>query len=193
MQNPLPFVQALAHVRETADGMTISLGSRQLGFIDTPGHARHHHCVWDERSQGFFSGDPFGLSYREFDTALGPWLMPTTTPVQFDPGALRESVGRMLAYRPRSMYLTHYGPVDEVERRGAQLLGQLDDMVALANSMAAGPGRHDALKRGLFEIHRRGLRHHGSSLSDARIRELLALDLELNSQGIGIWLDRNAS
>jgi len=28
------------------------------------------------------------------------------------------------------------------------------------------------------------------TLAHARIRELLALDLELNAQGIAIWLDR---
>jgi hypothetical protein len=28
------------------------------------------------------------------------------------------------------------------------------------------------------------------TLADERIRELLALDLELNAQGLAIWLDR---
>jgi hypothetical protein len=31
------------------------------------------------------------------------------------------------------------------------------------------------------------------TLSDERIRELLGLDLELNAQGIAIWLDRHAA
>src|SRR5205814_2808706 len=98
----------------TEDGSTIALAGRELRFIDTPGHARHHHCIWDERSRGFFTGDTFGLSYREFDTDQGAWLLPTTTPVQFEPGALRQSVLRMLSAQPRQMYLTHFGPVDEV-------------------------------------------------------------------------------
>ena len=44
--------------------------------------------------------------------------------------------------------------------------------------------------RGLEAIHLTSLRAHGVTLSDERIRELLALDLELNAQGIAIWLDR---
>src|SRR5512144_1116715 len=49
----------------TTDGMTLTLGNRVLEFIDTPGHARHHHCVWDERARTWFTGDTFGLSYPE--------------------------------------------------------------------------------------------------------------------------------
>ena len=44
--------------------------------------------------------------------------------------------------------------------------------------------------RGLESIHLGSLRRHGVALEDERIRELLALDLELNAQGIAIWLDR---
>ena len=39
-------------VLATADGMTLELAGRPLEFIDTPGHARHHHCIWDAASRG---------------------------------------------------------------------------------------------------------------------------------------------
>ena len=71
-----------------------------LRCIDTPGHARHHLCVWDERSRGWFTGDTFGLSYREFDNADGaPFVIPTTSPVQFEPEPLKASIRTMLATR----------------------------------------------------------------------------------------------
>ena len=180
-------------VVQTADGMTMTLAGRPFLFLDTPGHAMHHHCIWDERSRGFFTGDTFGLSYREFDTARGTWIMPTTTPVQFQPEALRRSIERLLAFTPQQMYVTHYGPVGDVSRLAALLLAQLDEMVALARSLAKSPDRHAALKLGLEAIHLRSLRAHGVTLSDERIRELLALDFELNAQGLAIWLDRTAT
>src|SRR5215218_5021455 len=31
----------------TRDGMTIELAGRPLQFLHTPGHALHHHCIWD--------------------------------------------------------------------------------------------------------------------------------------------------
>jgi glyoxylase-like metal-dependent hydrolase (beta-lactamase superfamily II) len=97
-----------ARMVTTQDGMTIELAGRPLQFLHTPGHAMHHHCIWDATSRGVFTGDTFGLSYREFDTAMGAWIMPTTTPVQFQPEALRRSIERMLAFSPQRLLLTHY-------------------------------------------------------------------------------------
>jgi glyoxylase-like metal-dependent hydrolase (beta-lactamase superfamily II) len=182
---------AAERVLSTTDGMRLELAGRPLEFIDTPGHARHHHCIWDERSRGFFTGDTFGLSYREFDTARGAWIMPTTTPVQFDPIGLRASVERMLGRAPEWMYLTHYGPVTDVARLGALLLEQLDAVVRLGRSLVDADDRHAALKHGLLAIHLERLREHGCTLTDAQIAALLEMDLELNAQGMAIWLDRN--
>jgi len=179
-----------ARMVTTQDGMTIELAGRPLQFLHTPGHAMHHHCIWDAASRGLFTGDTFGLSYREFDTAGGPWIMPTTTPVQFQPDALRRSIERMVALAPDWIYVTHYGRVGDVPRLAALLLGQLEAMVAFAQTTSRGPERHAVLMRGLEAIHLDSLRAHGVTLGEARIRELLGLDLELNAQGIAIWLDR---
>ena len=184
-------------VLATSDGMVLRLAGRPLKFIDTPGHARHHHCIWDERSRGFFTGDTFGLSYREFDTTQGPWLMPTTTPVQFEPDALRTSINRMLAHAPESMYLTHYGRVGEgtaeVRRLADLLFTQMDAMVALALALPNDAQRHAAMAVGFGAIYRDSLRAHGCELPAERIDELLALDSELNAQGMAVWLNRRRS
>jgi glyoxylase-like metal-dependent hydrolase (beta-lactamase superfamily II) len=179
-----------ARVTESADGAVIELAGRPLEAADTPGHAKHHHCIWDEATRGWFTGDTFGLSYREFDSPRGRWIVPTTTPVQFDPEALRASVQRLLARRPACMYLTHFGRVDDVPRLGALLLSLLDELVALGRSLRDAPDRHEALKRGQLAIFGRSLAAHGCTLSGERIAELLAIDTELNAQGMAVWLDR---
>jgi glyoxylase-like metal-dependent hydrolase (beta-lactamase superfamily II) len=178
-----------ARVQTSADGLTIQLAGRQLEFADTPGHARHHHCLWDERSRGWFTGDTFGLSYREFDTAQGPWIMPTSTPVQFEPALLRESVRRLLARDPAAIYLTHYSRVTDVARLGAQLLAGIDQLVEIGLRLRAAPQRHAALCAALADLYRSELERHGVADFDAAV-QLLALDVELNAQGIAIWLDR---
>lgn len=174
------------------DGMTIDLAGRPLLLIDTPGHARHHHCIWDERSRGWFSGDTFGLSYPEFETPAGRYLLPTTTPVQFEPEPLKASVARLLAHRPACMYLTHYGRVGAVDRLAAQMIEQIDAMVALARPLAAATDRDAQLRHGLAALYRARLKARGSELGDARIDALLATDVALNAQGLGVWLDREA-
>lgn len=179
-----------SRVLQTFDGMVLSLAGRPLTFLDTPGHARHHHCIWDDRTRGFFTGDTFGLSYREFDTAQGAWVLPTTTPVHFDPEVLRASVKRMLAFEPDCMYLTHFGPVTQVQRLGAEFLRLLDQIVALGRSVDGRPDRHAALKHGLLQICVAAVQRHGCAMGPAQVETVLALDIELNAQGMGIWLDR---
>ncbi len=172
------------------DQQTVLLAGRPLLLIDTPGHAKHHHCIWDAASRGWFTGDTFGLSYREFDSPQGAWIVPTSTPVQFDPDALRGSIQQLLAAEPACMYLTHYGRVADVPRLGSLLLALLAEMAALGRQLQHHPQRHAALKAGQLEIFKRSLRAHGCTYSDARIAELLAVDLELNAQGLAVWLDR---
>lgn len=177
-------------VRSPADDDVIELGGRPLRFIDTPGHARHHHCIWDEASAGWFTGDTFGLSYREHDTARGAWILPTSTPVQFDPDALRRSMDRLLARSPRAMYLTHYSRVGDVPRLAGLLHEQLDAMVALGLSLRDAPERHARLKAGLADIYGSQLARHGVQDPAAAVDQL-ALDIELNAQGLAVWLDRD--
>jgi glyoxylase-like metal-dependent hydrolase (beta-lactamase superfamily II) len=177
-------------VLPSSDGMTVHLADRPLWFVDTPGHAKHHHCIWDAASRGWFTGDTFGLSYREFDTPQGAWIMPTSTPVQFEPEALQASVQRLLAQQPACVYVTHYGRVDDVPRLGRLLLSLLDEMTALGRAVQTHEHRHDALKQGQLDIFTRSLQAHGCSMSHERIAELLSIDLELNAQGMAVWLDR---
>lgn len=184
---------AAERVVATTDGMTLDLAGRPLQFIDTPGHARHHHCLWDARSRAFFTGDTFGLSYREFDNHNGPWILPTTTPVQFEPDALKASVQRMLSFEPERMYLTHYGGVGDVARLGATLVEQIDAMAALGRRVRGSADRHAALRRGVADLHTSSAIAHGCPLPRDEIERLLAVDIELNAQGLGVWLDREAT
>ena len=184
---------AAERVATSEDGLQITLGRRHLELIDTPGHALHHHCIWDPISRGWFTGDTFGLSYREFDVADRPWILPTSTPVQFQPEALKASITRLLARKPDSVYLTHFGRLGDVATLGSQLLGLLDETVALGRAHAQRPDRHRALCGALLALYRARVRQHGCTLPDSTVDEILALDVELNAQGMAIWLERQAA
>jgi glyoxylase-like metal-dependent hydrolase (beta-lactamase superfamily II) len=178
--------------REMNDGDRLQVGDRELFFIDTPGHARHHFCVWDEQTRGWFTGDTFGISYREFDTANGPFIFPTTTPIELDPPRLRESVQRLLEQKPEWMYLTHYGRVGEPERLAEQLLATLEAMVAMAERHEDSEQRVELMRADLEAWLMRGARAHGVYMPDDRLRSLLENDIDLNVQGMEVWLQRRA-
>lgn len=178
-------------VIEADDGHRIDFHGRLLTFIDTPGHARHHFCIHDSASNSLFTGDTFGISYREFDVAGVPFIFPTTTPVQFEPEALHASIDRLMALRPAAAYLTHYGRVTDLPRLADRLHTLIDEFVRLTRAAAGeGAARHSALKAAVEQCLLDAARAHGCTLAPQRMRELLAGDVELNTQGLLVWRDR---
>lgn len=173
-----------------ADGHVVDLAGRALLCLETPGHARHHLCVWDERSRSWFTGDTFGLSYRELDSAQGAFIIPTSSPVQFEPEPLKQSITRMLAYAPQAMYLTHYGRVTPPAELGRDLLEQIDAMAAIAQQCNGRGDRHRCLVAALTALYLERAQQHGCALDDAAVSAVLAMDIELNAQGLACWLDR---
>ena len=180
-----------SRVIEAPEGHRLELGGRPLLFLDTPGHARHHFCVWDEASRSMFTGDTFGLAYRELASPRGAFILPTTTPVQFEPEALLASIDRLLSYLPAAMILTHYSRVTEIGRLAADLQRETAELVALGRREDGKRDRAAHLRAGVEELVLGWARDHGAPLPTERIRELLALDVELNAQGLEAWLDRD--
>ncbi len=179
-----------ARIVETPHEATVALAGRELLFLDAPGHARHHVVVRDSRSGHIFAGDTFGLSYRELDSDGRQYILPTTSPVQWDPVAHHASVDMMLGYTPEAIYVTHYSQVRDLPRLGADLHRLIDAhrAVALAHR-DAGPARHERLRQGVTEIVFREAERHHWPHSREHVLEVLALDIELNAQGLGSWLD----
>jgi hydroxyacylglutathione hydrolase len=173
------------------DGMELPLGDRVLKLLDAPGHARHHVVVWDESAGVFFAGDAFGISYREFDVAKRSFVLPSSSPAQFDPVAMIESVARMLAHNPQAMYLAHYGKVMGVERLANDLFRLIHAQIAIAQAArGSGLARHTEILSGLEELVREECARQQWALNEEMSLNLLRPDLCLNAQGLEIWLDR---
>ncbi|CAH1747176.1 MBL fold metallo-hydrolase [Thauera humireducens] len=172
------------------DGLELRLADRRFRVFDTPGHARHHICIWDNTARAFFTGDTFGLSYRELDVDGRAFVVPTTTPTQFEPQAMHDSIDRMMAMQPQAMYLTHYSRVTDVPRLAADLHRLIDAMVAVAQAARGdGVARHVEILAGLEQVMREEADRQKWALDEEQTLELLRMDLELNAQGLGVWLD----
>ena len=172
------------------DESTIDLNGRSLKILDTPGHARHHICIYDELSNGWFTGDTFGLSYPDIDSHSAHYLMPTTTPVQFEPLAWENSIQRMLAFKPSKMYLTHFGMVENVEFLASKLLKDIHVYTELAQSCIEDENRLQSITQAITEFTIRDLRSNGNQQSENEIMSLLKNDIILNAQGLEVWLTR---
>lgn len=172
------------------DGDELLLGERRLEFLHTPGHALHHYCIADRAHRAIFSGDTFGVSYRETDTAAGPFIFPTTTPTQFDPDAAHASYDRIVSYEPDTVYLTHYSRVSDIPKLAKDLHRRLDAFVDIAKRHVETDNRAMAIARDLGAYIFRELEQHGFS-DDANKREaIVGADIGLNAQGLDVWLHR---
>jgi glyoxylase-like metal-dependent hydrolase (beta-lactamase superfamily II) len=172
------------------DDEWIELNGRAMQTLFTEGHARHHYCLNDPSSKGVFTGDSFGVSYRELDTAAGEFIFPTTTPASFDPVEAHKAIDRILACEPHQAYLTHYSRVRNLERLAADMHQGIDDYVALAQRYANDENRSETLGSGMFEYLAARLVEHGFKGDRDAIWSVLKIDVMLNTQGLEVWLAR---
>ena len=180
-------------VRQMDDGETIALGERTLTFLHTRGHANHHFCVADDRSDAIFTGDAFGLHYPALQRH-GTFAFPSTSPTDFDAELARQAIRRIVDHAPAVVYPTHYGAVTDIETSAAQLIRHLDFAERVMDDAFASELPDDALESyvkprladyfaGLFD----GLGNLGR---DAAAVQLVDLDIELNAQGIAFAANR---
>jgi glyoxylase-like metal-dependent hydrolase (beta-lactamase superfamily II) len=175
---------------EMPHASSIRLNGRELQFLDTPGHARHHVAILDTKSGHVFAGDVFGLSYREMDEGGRQFIVPTSSPVQFDPEPYHRSIDLILRLQPEAVYVTHYSQIRDIPAKGAVLHRLVDAHAELGlREKDAGAARLELLREGVKRIFLEEARRWGSHLPDARILEIYSNDVELNALGLGFWLD----
>lgn len=172
------------------DGQWIDFNGRRMQAIFTEGHAKHHYVLNDPTSRGVFTGDAFGVSYRETDTENGVIVFPTATPIDFDPEEAHKSIDRIMACDPDCLYLTHYSRVDDLQRLAADMHRGIDDYVAIAFANENASDRQQALEDGMFEYMCGRLEKHGFAGDRDEMWSIMQIDVQLNAQGLGVWLDR---
>lgn len=173
------------------DEQWFDFNGRAMQTIHTEGHARHNYVLNDPESKGVFTGDSFGVSYRELDTARGEIVFPTTTPVQFDPVEAHKAVDRIMACEPEQLYLTHYSRVRNLNRLVTEMHEGIDAYVAMAREHERDENRIEALQASMFEYFRSRLDAHGYRGSREAMHSVLDIEVDLNTQGLDVWLQRS--
>ena len=112
---------------EAVDGLRIELGENSLRVLESPGHARHHIVLYEERLRVLFAGDAVGMYTPEADV-----LIPSTPPPDFDLEKSVSTAGRIASLNPEIICYTHYGfsrDADEMLRRFKEVLREWDDLI----------------------------------------------------------------
>lgn len=179
-------------VRASVEGEVFSLGDRRFEVMHTPGHALHHQVFFDNGTNAVFTGDTFGLAYEALAVGGRSFALPTTSPSQFDPQQLIESVGRILARQPSAAFLTHYSRITDLARIGADLVRMIEAHVAAALAHAELPqdAARVAIRRDIAEIFYQELQRFGCSAPKKLVDQWLGGDIDLNTDGLLAWLAR---
>jgi glyoxylase-like metal-dependent hydrolase (beta-lactamase superfamily II) len=128
--------------------VSLSGGEEIEGFrvAYTPGHASHHVSYLDLESGEAFVGDMAGVRIPPSDYTLMP-----TPPPDIDLEAWSRSLDTIGEWRPKSLHLTHFGPVSDVEAQVERARRSLVRVGELSHD-----GDRDAYLRGLeADIERR--------------------------------------
>jgi glyoxylase-like metal-dependent hydrolase (beta-lactamase superfamily II) len=172
------------------DGQWLDLNGRKVQALFTEGHARHHYCLNDPASCGVFTGDSFGISYRELDTAAGEFIFPTSTPASFDPVEAHIAVDRIMACEPERLYLTHYSRVNEVRRLADDMHDGITAYEKMALSCTDAPDRSAALRDAMFDYLSQRAMDHGFEGGRDALADIINVDVDLNTAGLVAWLSR---
>ena len=168
----------------------LELNGRELQILYTEGHALHHYSLNDPASRGVFTGDSFGVSYRELDTAAGEMIFPTSTPTHFDPEAAHVSVDLIMSCNPEQLYLTHYSRVRDLERLAADMHAGIDAYTEMALANKDADDLQAAIEPVMSEYLKARARTHGYKGDDEALQSILEIDIVLNAKGLVSWLQR---
>ncbi len=181
-----------SRVRALADGETFPLGNAELTVHHTRGHANHHFVVTDPAMDTVFTGDSFGVVYPQLQR-VGTYALASTSPTDFDPEAAHETIDRILAFGTRTVHPTHFGPIGDLPVAAAQLHEWIDASARWLDSAAENGQSYEENKQVIERAMRSEMQRQADRIGLALGKEdwdLLALDLDLNSQGIAFVADR---
>jgi glyoxylase-like metal-dependent hydrolase (beta-lactamase superfamily II) len=164
------------------DGQSVELGGARLTAHFTAGHANHHFVVDDPAIETVFTGDTFGLVYPALQKH-GRFAIPSTSPTQFDAAEAKKSIDKVLSLGERFVCPTHFDAWDDKEIIAAQLRRFLDRAGAWVEEARKTDEPIDALTARLAKAWRQAIAEETPRFGEAEYA-LLALDIELNAQGL---------
>jgi glyoxylase-like metal-dependent hydrolase (beta-lactamase superfamily II) len=173
-------------VRALEDGASFELGGATFSVHHTQGHAKHHFVVHDPTLSTVYTGDAFGLVYPALQRA-GRFAIASTSPIDFDPAEARRSLDIILGLGAEHACLTHFGAFEDLDVIAAQVRAWIDRSETWMEACLASDEPVDVQTARVARAIRDVLAT--TSLDEAEL-DLLALDVDLNAQGIAVAAER---
>jgi glyoxylase-like metal-dependent hydrolase (beta-lactamase superfamily II) len=168
-----------------AGGERIEAGGRRFDVAYTPGHASHHVSYFNADTGLAFVGDTAGIKR----TATGMVLAPTPPP-DIDLESWETSVAKIEAWRPDTLFITHFGPASPSAPHLNELREHLRFMTAIVRESLTREGTDEDREAWFTEKVRLELRRRMND-ADAHAYEV-AGRFDLNWRGLARYLRKKA-
>lgn len=173
-----------------ADGERVCLGERAIVCLDTPGHARHHLAYFVEDARAVFTGDVFGMNLGELASSGRQGIVPSTSPVQFDPAEVHRSIDRIMTLAPARIFPAHFGDVRDPATAAEDMHRMIDWH---ARAAVAANGEIDAIREGLAKGFEDECRIQRWPFAAGEVRTVLAAVIKMNAKGLAVWHDKRTA
>lgn len=167
-----------------AEGDRLQIGHDcALQFWDTPGHANHHFSIYDPVSNGIFAGDTVGIRYDQLLREGIELHLPSTSPNQFNPEAMKQAIERMSAARLDAIYYGHFGQTAQPEQALRQSMEWLNVFIEEGRKAFKAGLNPQQLADRLFDRVQANLKTLGVP-DGHEVYPYIRLDMQVSSMGI---------
>lgn len=180
-----PIVPVPEHrIKAKTEGDVLRIGPDcELEFWDTPGHAKHHFGIFDPVSNGVFAGDTAGIRYAQLIEDGIDFYLPSTSPNQFDPVAMKASIERMQKQQLDVLYFGHFGAAENPDAALEQVLEWLELFVEEGAAAYQNEESADQLAKRLLAPIMVRLAEKGAK-QPHRVMPYIKMDLQVSAQGL---------
>ncbi len=171
------------------------LGKRELYIFESLGHAKHHISIFDKKTKTLFTGDSFGIGYKNFKFDDEQIVFPSSSPTQFDPEKAIATINKSIELEPDNICLTHFGTIKNINSVAEQLKSWIHFLTKegtqLYNSGLRENQLSEQLEKLIYSRFENIIREHRLTGLTEIEKALLEIDFKLNSQGVALYIKQN--
>ncbi|MCM3707454.1 MULTISPECIES: MBL fold metallo-hydrolase [Cytobacillus] len=164
-----------------------------LKFYHSPGHANHHFSIYHPALNGMFTGDTAGVFYPQLKELGIELYLPSTSPNQFSPVKMLESIDMYEKMDLEFIFFGHYGMSSNPKEVYVQIRNWLTIFMDAGEAAISGGSsinqQTQAAQAILEEKIKADLNGKGVP-SDHPVYEILSLDISVCSMGLIDYLHK---
>lgn len=172
----------------------LQIGSHHvLTFYHTPGHANHHVSIFDEFNKALFTGDTAGVYYPDLEDTGVKLYLPSTSPNQFHPDKMRQSLHMFSELKPQYLCFGHYGITEQPKEVFIQVESWLDRFVEQGKKAYEARTSFEDRVQLAFNYLYEMIQDHLESYSISKkhkVNEVISLDLSICAMGLIDFIDK---